>query len=237
MEELSVRTPERLQGPDRNRLTFALRNMFIDNTGITFSARAENVLRWDGDGNFNGWAVSLDTIYFDILQNNFRRAGFNGKIGLPIAEETQYLLYQAELQHRRDSFNFVMSVRPVDNIRIPISMAQAVIRNDSYIRASLGSENFIEANLCASLGIGNNNLPSGQTMPSSVRLPQIVIENLRLNSETGFDTTDFAFSLTGMEGMSRGPSSGGVATTMKKICIPIGWYLPRRANLPCRAFR
>ncbi|HRG21712.1 MAG TPA: hypothetical protein PLQ57_11805 [Saprospiraceae bacterium] len=209
MEELSVRTPERLQGPDRNRLTFALRNMFIDNTGITFSARAENVLRWDGDGNFNGWAVSLDTIYFDILQNNFRRAGFNGKIGLPIAEETQYLLYQAELQHRRDSFNFVMSVRPVDNIRIPISMAQAVIRNDSYIRASLGSENFIEANLCASLGIGNSNLPSGQTMPSSVRLPQIVIENLRLNSETGFDTTDFAFSLTGMEGMSRGPSSGG----------------------------
>lgn len=209
MEELSVRTPERLQGPDRNRLTFALRNMFIDNTGITFSARAENVLRWDGDGNFNGWAVSLDTIYFDILQNNFRRAGFNGKIGLPIAEQSQYMLYQAELQHRRDSFNFVMSVRPIDNIRIPISMAQAVIRNDSYIRASLGSENFIEANLCASLGIGNSNLPSGQSMPSSVRLPQIVIENLRLNSETGFDTTDFAFSLTGMEGMSRGPSSGG----------------------------
>lgn len=209
MEELSVRTPERLQGPDRNRLTFALRNMFIDNTGITFSARAENVLRWDGDGNFNGWAVSLDTIYFDILQNNFRRAGFNGKIGLPIAEQTQYLLYQAELQHRRDSFNFVMSVRPVDNLRIPVSMAQAVIRNDSYVRASLGSENYIEANLCASLGIGNSNLPAGQSMPSSVNLPQIVIENLRLNSETGFDTTDFAFSLTGMEGMSRGPSTGG----------------------------
>ena len=209
MEELSVRSPERLQGPDRNRLTFALRNMFIDNTGITFSARAENVLRWDGDGNFNGWAASLDTIYFDILQNNFRRAGFNGKLGLPIAEETQYMLYQAELQHRRDSFNFVISVRPVENIRIPISMAQAVIRNDSYVKASLGSENYIEANLCASLGIGNSNLPSGQSMPSSVSLPQIVIENLRINSETGFDTTDFAFSLTGMEGLSRSPSSGG----------------------------
>jgi hypothetical protein len=209
MEELSVKTPEYLQGPDRNRLTFALRNMFIDHTGISFKASAENILRWDGAGDMNGWAASLDTVFFHMVQNNFRSFGFNGKLGLPIAERTQYMKYQAALVHDEGNFNLVMSVRPADNINIPISMAMAVIERGSYVEVSLGHENYIEANLCASLRIGNENLSEGQTMPSTLSMPGIRIQNLKINSETGLDTSDFAFSLTGMDGLGLPGGTGG----------------------------
>lgn len=232
MEEVSVRTPERLQGPDRGRLTFAFRNIFIDHTGLSFRAAAENILRWDGDGNFNGWAASLDTVYLEIIQNNFRRAGFNGKLGIPIAEASQYMVYQAELNIRtnaegiqqKDSINFVISVRPAENIRIPISMAEAVIRSDSYVKASLGTHNYIEANLSAVLRIGNSNLPEGQSMPSTLSMPGIEVRNLRINSETGFDTREFHYSLTGLGGSSPGGRSGG-GSHFLQLNYP-DWYLP-----------
>lgn len=118
MEELSVKTPEHLQGPDHNRLTFALRNMFIDNTGLTFRASAENILRWDGNGDMNGWAASLDTVFLDIVQNNFEAFGFSGKLGLPIADATQYMKYRAALEHHDGNFNLVVSVKPAENLRI-----------------------------------------------------------------------------------------------------------------------
>lgn len=212
LREVSVRTGEYLQGPDGNRLTFALRNVFIDGTGLTLSARVENILRWDGDGDMIGWKASLDTVYIDVQQNNFRRAGFNGKLGLPIADATQYMLYRAELANRDDNWCFMINISPAENIRIPVSMAQATIDRSTYVRAVIAERSYLEANLTATLSIGNSNLPSGQTMPSSVNMPGIRIQNLRINSETGFDNRDFAYSLTGMDGMSgpgRGGSSGG----------------------------
>lgn len=210
LEEISVRTPDHLQGPDGGRLAFALRNIFIDLTGITFSARAENILRWDGEGDMAGWKASLDTFFLDILQNNFRQAGFNGKLGIPIADETEYLKYQAALEHEDGDFAFVLSVRPVDAIHIPISMAQATLLPTTYVRVVLADSSFIEANLSATLTLGNNQLPSGSSMPATLSMPGIRIENLRVNSETGFDTTDFSYSLTGLGGFgSPGGGSGG----------------------------
>ncbi|MFZ1676269.1 MAG: hypothetical protein WAT91_03295 [Saprospiraceae bacterium] len=210
LEEVSVHTPEHLQGADGHPLTFALRNIFIDNTGLTFSARAENILRWDGDGDMAGWKASLDTFFLDILQNNFRQAGFNGKLGIPIADETQYLKYRAALEYTDGNFALVLSVRPAAAMRIPISMAEATILPTTYIRAVIADSSFIEANLSATLTLGNSNLPSGSSMPASLTMPGIRIENLRINSEVGFDTTDFAFSLTGLDGLgSMGGAGGG----------------------------
>lgn len=224
LQEVSVRSPEHLQGPDGNRLSFALRNIFIDQTGLTFSARAENILRWDGEGDMAGWKASLDTFFVDILQNNFRQAGFNGKLGFPIAEETEYMKYQAALQHSDGDFAFVLSVRPVEAIHIPISMAQATILPSTYVRVVLADSSFIEANISATLTIGNNNLPSGTAMPASISMPGIRIENLRLNSEIGFDTTDFAYSLTGLEGLGMGSTGGHGNSVMEDpyMMMPTG---------------
>lgn len=208
LEEISVHTPEHLQGPDGHPVTFAIRNIFIDQTGLTFSARAENILRWDGSGDMAGWKASLDTFFIDILQNNFRQAGFNGKLGIPIAEETEYMKYQAALQHTDGDFAFVLSVRPAEAIHIPISMAQATILPTTYVRAVIADSSFIEANLSATLTLGNGELPEGTSMPASLSMPGIRIENLRINSSIGFDTTDFSYSLTGLGGMGGGGGTG-----------------------------
>lgn len=226
MQTLQVRTPESFQSGG-NRVSFAVRNMIVDDTGLSLSARAENLLEWNGEGDFNGWSASLDTVYLDIAQNNFRQFGLNGKIGLPITETTQYLKYSAALCYGTEpvsetnqrsttnsgEFNFVVNVKPADNIRIPISMATATIRKESYIRATIGNRSSIEVNICAALALSSSNLSaSGPSMPATFGLPHLVVENLRVNSDVGFDDSDFRYSLTGdgdWGGTREGRTGGG----------------------------
>jgi hypothetical protein len=241
MQAIEVRTPESFQSGGR-RVTFAARNILIDDTGLSTSIRAENLLEWSGDGDFNGWSASLDTVRLDIAQNNFRAFGLNGKVGLPITEQTQYIQYSAVLCYGTtsitpdssrslsaggDNFNFVINIKPVTDIRIPISMATAVVSSESYIRATIGNRSSIEANICARLSLSSSNLSSGgPTMPASFALPQLVIENLRVNSEVGFDDSEFRYSLTGLGnwgGTTEGRTGGGQSLGEEEIPI---WLLP-----------
>lgn len=214
LQGLEVRTPESFRGSSSERLTFAMRNMIIDETGISFSARAENILRWDGSGDMNGWSASLDTVFFDIVQNNFRSFGLSGKIGLPIADNNDpgsRANYRAMLNHSSAGLDLVINIRPAADMRIPISMATATIRDESYITTIIGNRSVIEANLCATLSLGSRNLaPGGPSMAGTFNLPGLSIENLLLSSESGIGGPHFRYSLTGMGGTgSSGGSSGG----------------------------
>lgn len=210
MGELSVKTPKFIEGSSSERsISISLNNMFIDNTGLSFQLYATNLLRWEEEGSLSGWKASLDTIAFHMIQNNFRIVKFDGKLGIPIADSTQFLKYCAALEHKDGEFKFVVNVRPEGDIKIPISMAEATIGAATYVELNVGAETFIEMNLCASLTIKNDFLPSGMSMPSSLSLPGIWVENLRISSNRGIDTThNFNYGLTGLEGMGR-PSGGG----------------------------
>ncbi|MCX8056352.1 MAG: hypothetical protein N3F03_01925 [Ignavibacteria bacterium] len=139
--------------PDQ-RIGFSVNNLVIDRSGLTFSIRAENVLR---SGNLDGWWFSIDTIYFDMSRNSFQRAGFNGNIKPSFTDSSLFynsvislspsneLSYSFRL-HPRSSINANLwlarlELSPTSNISINID------RNGLYARAELNGSMSINTDL------------------------------------------------------------------------------------------
>jgi hypothetical protein len=217
MQSLQIMTPHALKADGGDRLTFTVEGLIID-PDISFNIYATNIARWtesDEASTFNGWSASLDTVQFVMVQNIPRKLGFSGKVGLPVAERTQYVKYSANLMLTSRGNNLVIQARPDGNLTIPIAMAQAVITDNTYLRASVGDTNYIEVNLCATFGFSNTHAPrraSGESqMNQSFNLPSIAIQNLRVNTSGGMIDSVFAFSLDGgrtWRGRGRGLTGG-----------------------------
>ena len=84
--EVSVKFPVSLQMDDSNedgdnRLKASGKAMFFDNTGATLKLEVEPKAR---AGSLGGWAISLDKIHLEFIQDNFDNCGFNGEINVPL---------------------------------------------------------------------------------------------------------------------------------------------------------
>ncbi len=199
LKRLHLRIPEYVGNVDRERLSAGINNMIIDESGFTCSFRVENVVSWEEEGNVEGFAFSLDTIYVNIVQNSFTEAGLSGKLGLPIADERQFLLYKAAVAHDTSGTGFHFNVRPEERLDFPILIAQASIEPTTVIELRLGRENYIGVDINGSLSISSDNQPdesSGGNNALNLQMPGVRVQHLRLNSRDGFDDSDFTYSLT-----------------------------------------
>lgn len=68
------------------RLSLSVKNLYFDASGISFNISANNIVEF-GTGKLGGWSLSLDEVYFDVLQNSFNKVGFNGKFGVPLLKQ------------------------------------------------------------------------------------------------------------------------------------------------------
>lgn len=201
MKSVGVGLPDYFEIRDGDPTPLKLNDLIIDNTGITFELAAENLISWDGTGEGKaelvGWKASLDKVYFKVIQNNPGDIGFKGKVGLPIADKTQFLKYTAELGQEHGHAKFFFSVEPKDDLKIPISMAIAKIKKSSYVKIVVGRDPSIEARLDASLTLGNDNLEEGRQseMASTMSLPGLAVEKFVVNSKTGIVKDDFRYCI------------------------------------------
>lgn len=202
MESVGVGIPDYFNIKEGRTTSLSVQKLIIDNTGISFKLAAENLIEWDGAGEGNadliGWKASLDKVYFEVLQNRPLGIGFEGKLGLPITEKTQYLKYEAQLGQENGQAKFIFSVKPKDDLKIPISMAMAKVKKTSYVKIVVGRESFIEARLDATLTLGNSNLneESQDDMASTLSLPGLAVEKFVVNSKTGLVTDDFRYCIS-----------------------------------------
>jgi hypothetical protein len=156
------------------RVSFRANNMIIDRTGFTANIRAENVLR---AGNLNGWSFSIDTIYFDMVQTSFSRAGFTGQIWTSFTDST--LLYRSVLSmdttRRNLSYNFI--VEPRSRINFNLWQATLELERTTNIRVTIDASGFrARAELNGALSI-NANLPAvGQTSFTGIRVQGLVLQ-------------------------------------------------------------
>jgi len=68
-----------------SRVKFLLKNFYLDKSGVTCKAELDTRAYLKAATNkVGGWAISLDEIYVDVLQNYFKRCGFNGKFNVPL---------------------------------------------------------------------------------------------------------------------------------------------------------
>lgn len=83
-EKLAVRFPDWMPtvGKDEGNIVVEMTDMMCDASGFTSSFNARELI----DASMDGWKITLDTIRLDIVQNDFNKFGFNGKMNVPFLD-------------------------------------------------------------------------------------------------------------------------------------------------------
>ncbi|MBL7812873.1 MAG: hypothetical protein JNL57_11665 [Bacteroidetes bacterium] len=178
LKRLAVRLPNEFKtysAPGR-RLTGSINNVLIDGTGFSARFAIENLVRVD-DGNLDGWAYSLDTVYLSMVSNNFRNAGLNGQIKLPIS--TTALKYDASLNRSSaGEFAFEFRIQPADTFVAQIWECQIQLMPSSRISVTIDGRGFAAGtDLTGTVTIaGSRGAPEGS---DGMRLDGIGLRGIR----------------------------------------------------------
>jgi hypothetical protein len=199
LKQLSMRTPEVIGDGTGSPLRAGVYNFLVDDQAeLSFTVAIENLVAVN-QGRIDNWAFSVDSVYMSMLQNTFQRAGLEGRIGLPINGEHDYLRYGAMLGYDddEDEFAFTLEVELEDTLTAPLWIADMELMPESYVRATLGNESKVRADLTGSisistgiareLGIDIGSLPS-------ISMPGMRFENLVLDSDEGMSCGDCDFA-------------------------------------------
>ncbi|MEJ0029134.1 MAG: hypothetical protein WDO15_01615 [Bacteroidota bacterium] len=141
MERIEVRLPPEFANSANagRRTTFGAYNTIIDNTGLSVSIQARNILEVS-QGNFEGWGFAIDTLNIDFVSNTFTNAGMAGRIGMPIFEPGDNLKYRMVLgfDDGSDEFSYQFSVYTRDTLNIPMwGAAQMFFKPNSSIEIGI----------------------------------------------------------------------------------------------------
>lgn len=187
-------------------LAWSVNNVLIDETGITANASIEHLLDLS-TGNVRGWAFAIDSIYLDVQQDVFRKAGLNGRIGLPVFRGEDALKYSAVVGYVPEPEGSTPPTEPVDHgdgseqsgltfnlkvevdhaFTIPMWVAQAHLKPDSKVEMVIAHDTYLRAVLNGDLSINTDNpeipVPSG--IPA-MSFDLMNFEDLVLDSDRGF---------------------------------------------------
>jgi hypothetical protein len=199
LKRLAMRTPE-VWGDGTGRPVGATVNHFIvdDEATLSFNFALVNLVAVN-QGRIDSWAFSVDSVYMDMLRNNFQRAGLKGRIGLPINGEHDFIDYRAILgyDHGTSEFAFTLEAELKDTLTAPMWIAQMQLNPSSYVRARLSSNSNVRAELHGSISISTGLASQlGLDLGSipSVRMPGMRFEGLVLDSDDGISCRTCAFA-------------------------------------------
>lgn len=151
MDELSVTLPPQfVSRQDSNkRISFLTHHMIFDNNGISGHFKAVNLLPY-ADGVAGSWPFSVDAFSIELMANHLCGAGFEGKIGLPVADKSP-LNYEACISPGNE---YLMKVVMTEKMDFSIWAAQAELLPNSYIQLQVKEGKFRpEAMLSGSMGM------------------------------------------------------------------------------------
>lgn len=157
------------------RINFGVNNLIFDRNGFTASFRSENILNLS-DGNLDGWRFSIDTIYFDMVNSAFRRAGFNGKIQTSFTDSS--FAYNSVLSRDTSgefSYNFI--IHPQSRVNANIWLATLELVGTSRISITIDRSGIsARAVLNGNMSI-NTDLPGiGRTSFTSMRFEGLTFQ-------------------------------------------------------------
>ena len=79
-------------GSEEDRTSIVVNNFILDDTGVSIDISALNLLAID-KGNIEGFAISVDELNVQIVQNQFKKASLDGRMGAPILNDGEYFYY------------------------------------------------------------------------------------------------------------------------------------------------
>lgn len=199
MKRLAMRTPETWGDGTGAPVGASLNNFMIDDQAeLSFNFALVNLVAVN-QGRIDHWAFSVDSVYMDMLQNTFQRAGLKGRIGLPINGEHDFVKYVAILGFDADSseFAFTLEAQLEDTLTAPLWIAEMELEPNSYVRATLSDDSKVRAELNGSISIStalSSELGIDLGSIPSINMPGMNFEDLVLDSEDGISCGNCAFA-------------------------------------------
>jgi len=203
VKELSIALPEAFKDrtvPDQ-RISFGVTDLIVDNNGLTGVFYGENILPFH-KGTASGWKFSVDDLQLALEANHLVRAGFNGRIGLPLstdddtANKRKVMGYSAVIAADGE---YVCRVTTLDSLDFDVWKAKVILKPNSYIQLT-GNAALLkpEAMLHGSMGIMVQKL-NGDPDPSGEQVADfrgITFEGLHLQTEAPYISAQY-FGYTG----------------------------------------
>ena len=172
---------------EEDRTTIGIKNFIKDDVGISVVASAENILSIE-KGNIEGFAISIDEISLKIIRNDFEEVKIEGKMGMPILSEGQYLPYEGIIDREeiKDKDNkttkttaMSFSVKPnpdgydLDWIKSKLTFDEST----EIVLKSNSKQRGVEAKLSGNLTLGG----TAETLNSNrdVGMPEIDIPGIK----------------------------------------------------------
>lgn len=128
---------------------------------LTFRVSAVNLVRFD-QTDYDGWQLSVDSLYLDVMRSNFRSVGFTGRLKIPLSD-TATLKYTAALTREvegegesRDLGNvfFQFNVTVADSLRLSHMGVVMHLERNSFVEFRVGSSRSgLTADFTGNLGV------------------------------------------------------------------------------------
>lgn len=224
LKRLAVRLPHefRTYSNPTQRITGSINNVLIDGTGFSARFALENLVSVT-DGNLDGWGFSLDTVYLSMVSNDFRNAGLNGEIQLPISDRDA-LEYDASLNRSSaGAFSFEFRIHPKDTFEAQIWETTLRLLPTSSVSVIVDGEGFAAStDLSGSLSItgsrGQEGSGGGMRL-DGISLQGIRFEHFRLNSRGPEYISVYSINDMVCARASEQHSSGGFPLSISGVAI------------------
>lgn len=153
LKNLVVKLPPEIKDKSvKGRKEIQVKNLLIDNHGVSGSLSATNLINID-NGDLAGWNFSVDNIYLDFRANQLTGAGFAGALAIPISGKKQPLSYKAIFKPGEE---YIFNVGLRNDMSFDIfQAAQVKLKSGSFIEVAVKDKKFeAMANLSGTMSIG-----------------------------------------------------------------------------------
>ncbi len=158
-KNIQVKTPRGFEDIENQeeRLTFELKSMLIDRTGVSFHMNNENLLSLE-KGRFGDWALSISSIDIKVLSNAFQQGKIKGQLKVPLDTAAAFE-YDMMVDYSSDSLDRKLSysttVKGIDELDVPMWKAKFTLLPNSHAKFYYDSKDsiFTELKLNGQFGI------------------------------------------------------------------------------------
>jgi hypothetical protein len=152
IREATIRLPSKLgsRNGGKKRTAISAENLIIDDYGFSGVFAASNLIPLD-KGSIGGWAYSLDRIEVELLTGSLTKAGFQGKLNVPLMDSADYMNYTATIGFDGD---FLIAASMPHDVKVPLFVATMQLDKSSMITIEDKDDEFdIKATLNGKINI------------------------------------------------------------------------------------
>lgn len=175
-KNIAVILPKVFKDDGGQRINIGATDLYIESSGVTGTFYGTNVLPWNS-GKIKKWKFSVDSVYVELLYNQFSGFGFAGRIGVPIAKETTPFKYSGSADLVNKVYN--VGVSTLDTLEFPLfKAAEVVLLPNSIIQCTVNNNEWdVAAEISGSLNIGVNENNGEKTIDiAGVEFRKLIIE-------------------------------------------------------------